>query len=345
MDAKITKKRLGLLLSYDWIKIVGICVAAVLVWMLLFTTMATRATNGQSFDIYLYPNVYSHIDTDKLHTRDENDALSYDVLNVSLNSLTTDMMSTILSAHFAAGQGDVMFVPYSEPEKDAETGEITSYTGLDAFLASYRSNCLWLAPDGSEGEIGSGDSTQKVNNYFTDCENYLNSFYDEGWQNPGSFNEEAVRSHFNERMQGDKRYKNDSQRENGIAKEIERIQKLRDAYANVKSWVTAEGGPVQVRTTQLSIDLDGDNELEEYTWQYAFDLSNIDKLSELVYYYPEDTSDDSSEGSGSTSGTSNGLCMVVLNTGSSGAGNTPLRYEPFMLLDYLVETYAPEKYA
>lgn len=345
MDAKITKKRLGLLLSYDWIKIVGICVAAVLVWMLLFTTMATRATNGQSFDIYLYPNVYSHIDTDKLHTRDENDALSYDVLNVSLNSLTTDTMSTILSAHFAAGQGDVMFVPYSEPEKDAETGEITSYTGLDAFLASYRSNCLWLAPDGSEGEIGSGDSTQKVNNYFTDCENYLNSFYDEGWQNPGSFNEEAVRSHFNERMQGDKRYKNDSQRENGIAKEIERIQKLRDAYANVKSWVTAEDGPVQVRTTQLSIDLDGDNELEEYTWQYAFDLSNIDKLSELVYYYPEDTSDDSSEGSGSTSGTSNGLCMVVLNTGSSGAGNTPLRYEPFMLLDYLVETYAPEKYA
>ena len=345
MDAKITKKRLGLLLSYDWIKIIGICVAAVLVWMLLFTTMATRATNGQSFDIYLYPNVYSHIDTDKLHTRDENDALSYDVLNVSLNSLTTDTMSTILSAHFAAGQGDVMFVPYSEPEKDAETGEITSYTGLDAFLASYRSNCLWLAPDGSEGEIGSGDSTQKVNNYFTDCENYLNSFYDKGWQNPGSFNEEAVRSHFNERMQGDKRYKNDSQRENGIAKEIERIQKLRDAYANVKSWVTAEDGPVQVRTTQLSIDLDGDNELEEYTWQYAFDLSNIDKLSELVYYYPEDTSDDSSEGSGSTSGTSNGLCMVVLNTGSSGAGNTPLRYEPFMLLDYLVKTYAPEKYA
>ena len=142
MDAKITKKRLGLLLSYDWIKIIGICVAAVLVWVLLFTTMATRATNGQSFDIYLYPNVYSHIDADTLHTRDENDALSYDVLDISLNSLTSDTMSTILSAHFAAGQGDVMFVPYSEPQRDAETGEITAYSGLDAFLASYSSNCL-----------------------------------------------------------------------------------------------------------------------------------------------------------------------------------------------------------
>lgn len=39
MDAKITKQRLGLLLSYDWIKIIGICAAAVLVWALLFTTM------------------------------------------------------------------------------------------------------------------------------------------------------------------------------------------------------------------------------------------------------------------------------------------------------------------
>ena len=247
-------------------------------------------------------------------------------------------MSTILSAHFAAGQGDVMFVPYSEPQRDAETGEITAYSGLDAFLASYSSNCLWLAPDGSIPG-GAAESGSSVTNYFSDCENYLDIFYTDGWQNPESFNEEAVRSHFDERMQGDKRYKNDSQRENGIAKEIERIQKLRDAYANVKSWVTAEDGPVQVRTSQLAIDTDGDGNLEEYTWQYAFDLSNIDKLSELVYYYPTDTSDDSSDGSGTASGTSNGLCMVVLNTGSSGAGNAALRYEPFMLLNYLVEKY------
>lgn len=333
MDAKITKKRLGLLLSYDWIKIIGICVAAVLVWVLLFTTMATRATNGQSFDIYLYPNVYSHIDADTLHTRDENDALSYDVLDISLNSLTSDTMSTILSAHFAAGQGDVMFVPYSEPQRDADTGEITAYSGLDAFLASYSSNCLWLAPDGSIPG-GAAESGSSVTNYFSDCENYLDIFYTDGWQNPESFNEEAVRSHFDERMQGDKRYKNETQREAGRLKEIERIQKLRDAYANVKSWVTAEDGPVQVRTSQLAIDTDGDGNLEEYTWQYAFDLSNIDKLSELVYYYPEDSSE-----SGTSSGTADGLCMVVLNTGSSGAGNAALRYEPFMLLNYLVEKY------
>ena len=54
MDAKITKTRLGLLLSYDWIKIVGSWVAVVLLWLLIFTMTATRATTGQSFELYAY---------------------------------------------------------------------------------------------------------------------------------------------------------------------------------------------------------------------------------------------------------------------------------------------------
>ena len=44
MDAKITKKRLNILLSYDWIKIILLAVAAILVWSLIFTMTATRVT-------------------------------------------------------------------------------------------------------------------------------------------------------------------------------------------------------------------------------------------------------------------------------------------------------------
>ena len=47
MDAKITKSRLGLLLSYDWIKIVGICVAVVLLWLLIFTMTAVLPASGE----------------------------------------------------------------------------------------------------------------------------------------------------------------------------------------------------------------------------------------------------------------------------------------------------------
>ncbi len=42
MDAKITKKRLGAMLSYDWLKIVGVAAAIIVVWMLIFQMTATR---------------------------------------------------------------------------------------------------------------------------------------------------------------------------------------------------------------------------------------------------------------------------------------------------------------
>ena len=48
MDAKITKERLGLLLSYDWIKIACICIAAVAAWLLLFTSTATRPPHARA---------------------------------------------------------------------------------------------------------------------------------------------------------------------------------------------------------------------------------------------------------------------------------------------------------
>ena len=51
---KITKKRLNILLSYDWIKIILLAVAAILVWSLIFTMTATRVTPAQNFTIFNY---------------------------------------------------------------------------------------------------------------------------------------------------------------------------------------------------------------------------------------------------------------------------------------------------
>lgn len=335
MDAKITKQRLGLLLSYDWIKIIGICAAAVLVWALLFTTMATRATNGQSFEMYLYPGVSlsSSVNVETLHTRDENDVLSYDVLNFSSMTLDSSAMDTVLSAHFSAGQGDVFFAPDTEPTKD-EDGNITAYNGLDDFIGGYFSNAQWLDPDLSEEHSkhtitnGSGETVGQFNNYFYDCAQYLNRFYNGDWKS-GTLDEAAVRANFDERMKGDKRYKNEAQREAGRQKEIVRIQNLRDAFENVLGWVSSddENSPVRIKTTELSVILESGGEAQTVEWNLSFDLSNIDHLTDFIGY------------PGGENGTriADNLCMVVLNTGSSGEED--LRYEPFMLLDYLVTTY------
>ena len=349
MDAKITKKRLGLLLSYDWIKIVGICVAAVLVWALLFTTMATRPTNGQKFDMFLYPGVRlnNKIDTETVHTRDENDMLSYDILDFSSTALSTDTMDTIMQTRFAASEGDVLFAADEAPTTD-DGGKITAYNGLDDFVNRYSGYAVWLGADGKPFDSPTGGGQKS--NYFTDCENYLKKFYNvkykivDGkevidWAN-STLDEQKVRANFDNRMQGDKRYKTEAQREAGRLKEIERIQNLCRAFVNVTKWVAVDengepvdaNSPISIRTTELEVDLDDDGAAENIEWQFAFDLSNITNLTDFVYYYDEEAS----------AGTRENLCMVVLNTGSYG--DEDLRYEPFLLLDYLVKTYAPEKY-
>lgn len=341
MDAKITKKRLGLLLSYDWIKIVGICVAAVLVWSLLFTTLATRPSNGQSFEMYLYPGVRlsSAVSEEKLHAKDENGALSYDILDFSYNSLADDTKDTIMTAHFAAGQGDVLLAAESEPTLDDDK-EISNYNGLDDFLSRYYGYAAWLDPTGAKGEVEDSEGEKHVlDNYFADCAAYLDRFYNGDWEN-GAADEEAMRANFDARMQKDKRYKNEEQREAGREKEVERIENLRNAYAKVMEWLAVdEGGepvdpdsPIRVQSREVLLDLDGDGKRETaFETQYAIDLSNIDDLTDFAAYTGEDGT-----------GTADGLHMVILNTGSSGEED--LRYEPITLLEYLVKEYAPEKY-
>ena len=242
-------------------------------------------------------------------------------------SLESNTMSTIMAAHFAAGQGDVLFAADIEPTRD-ENNNITAYNGLDSFIGSYYGTAVWLGADGQPWESPNGD---KKANYFADCEAYLNRFYNGDWKN-GEPDEDAMRANFDERTEGDKRYKNDAQRAIGREQEVARIQNLRNAYAKVNEWLTSGSAdsPISIKTTELLVK-DAGGEPETVEWQYAFDLSNIDNLTDFISYQTEDGT-----------GTKEGLCMVILNTGSSGEED--LRYEPITFLEYLVKTYAPNKY-
>ncbi|MBR2336480.1 MAG: hypothetical protein IKA61_00850 [Clostridia bacterium] len=52
MDIKITGKRFKNLLSYEWVKMIALIVAGVVVWSLLFTTLGTRITVGENFTFF-----------------------------------------------------------------------------------------------------------------------------------------------------------------------------------------------------------------------------------------------------------------------------------------------------
>lgn len=335
MDAKITKKRLGIMLSYDWIKIIAICAAVVVVWALIFTMTATRATIGQQFGVYGYPGVT--IETGRLGSLDklhENKALSYDVLDYSINTYgSRSDAGTVLSAHIPAGSADVMFTNAIDTvddkgDDDPSNDTVTQVNGYQTFIQTYRAHCAWLGdPDASVLGYTYGS------NYFLDCENYLNRFFfneagDPDWAN-GTLNTEAAESHFRSRMDRDKRYKNEKQIQAGLEDEYERLNALRDAYVKVQGWL--QDGTLSLREAQIQVSEATDDAPAEYeTWVYAFDLSNVPNITYLLRNSERD-------------GSAEGLCMSIINTGSSGEEDR--RYEPYTFLAYIVDLCASQSAA
>ena len=338
MDAKITKKRLGHQLSYDWIKIAGTCILAVVLLLVLFTTIATRPTAGQTFDFYTFYNVFFH--SDELGTLDDlkrGGALSFDIQELNTYEVTsTGYEDMVLSTRFAAGEGDVLVAAdVGDVYAEDGSGALTDLSGLKEFLYTYRGNCMWLGTDGQPlndpqyGAVGS--------NYFADCAAYLDGYF------PGAGYHDAVtagqytaldtsatldtetgvvEADFRERMRGDKRYKTEEQIKEGIKDEYDRLENLRDAFVRVWNSVKTDGA-IRVNEMTFSVDTNGDGTAETYNWSYSFDISGLENIHNLLYYGAD--------------GSRAGLNLCVVRNGSSS--EEELRYEPFTLLAYFVNEY------
>lgn len=236
MDARITKKRLGRMLSYDWLKIVGVAVALIFVWIMVFTTTATRITPAQQFTAMNYTgNVMwgsSNKFSDLFSKALKNDVFSYEVLETSINDLTAaaDYASTIMETRLATDEGDVMFVADAPDEDTAftdENGE-TQYerTYLESCLRRYR---YYLYDLNLESETS----------YFKQMEKYLDQYYGsvDGWKNPDNIDEAKIEKHFRERAKGDKRFKTEKSIAQGVKDDIARIKKYRDALDKFYDYV------------------------------------------------------------------------------------------------------------
>lgn len=347
MDAKITKKRLGHQLSYDWIKIAGTCVLAVVILIVLFTSIGTRPTAGQTFDLYTLFDVRFYADgLGSLEELKEKDALSYDIQKLNAVEVTrTGYEDMILSTRFAAGEGDVV-ISSDVGDKFAEdgSGALVDLSGLKEFLYAYRVNCMWLGTDG-KGWAFDGEYEADIPNYFAECAAYLDTYFPgagycaavtSGVFSPldteAELDEEAAAAGFAERMKGDKRYKTEDQKAQGVKDEQARLLNLRDAFVKVWNSVNTNGA-VRVRQTQFSADVNGDGSVatdgsETFTWSFAFDISGLEGIGNIVKTYAEGST-------GNVTGSREGLSLSVVRTGTSK--EPELRYEPFTLLAYFVE--------
>lgn len=325
------------MLSYDWIKILAIAAVAIVLWSLIFTTSATRATIGQTFYLYSFYDVSMKNEND-LEYLQEHNALSYDILDLSTYGFTDNSyLSQIMTSYFSACQGDVLFITDIKPaaEEDEETSEDTNeeekpsqtlkdalnaYSNLQSFASAYYSI---LAPLGSDLTDENGKVIKE--NYFTACESYLDKFYSGDFRS-GTLDEGAVKDNFNTRMKKDKRFKTETQKAAGLENEKIRIENLRTSYLNVQS--ALEKNIISIKATELVV-ADGKQEKDTITdddWKTVYcsiDLSNISNITEYVTNTQQENSNE-------------GLSLAIFDWSSK---QYDLQFEPITYLDYLITTY------
>lgn len=300
MDASITKRRIGNLLSYDWLKIIAVVLLAILLLNVLFTSLATRATPAQTFYVYAYTDVTSGSAFSNLESR-KGEIFSYEILSVVAEDFSGNEGVTVYSTRRGAGMGDVMFV----------TDEPT------------------FAEDGSEipstlSQIVANEYTIRADEYLKDCERYLIGFFgtaetadgEDRLNETGEIDAAKAEECFRARNTGDKRFKTEESVAAGIESEKARLTKLRTDYLAVRAAI--DRGAIR-----LIAKTDG-NGTERYV---AFGFS-LTRLTDFCGY--------TTMRDGKNVLVSDNLALVQFdNNGADG----DMHYETVSFLNFLVTKY------
>ena len=285
MDAKITKERLGRILSYDWLKIVGIALVAIIVWTLILTTSATRITPAQQFTVINYFGNTSTINTSlstDFSKAFKDGLFSYEVLEITEVDVggNAELGATLMETRTTTEEGDVVFVPNTE-KSDSEY-EINGKKYTDTCLQSLIRNYRWA--------LANLDRTAE-DGYFKQLEIFLNQYYTDGYENE-TLNEEKIKQDFLKRIQEnkDKRFKKDEQIQQGIQDEIARVKKYREALLEFDGYL--ESGLVKTTHTVITNTETGETAFEGvYSINICPNPDAMPNLNKLVAYEEEVTND------------------------------------------------------
>ena len=341
MDAKITKLRLSRMLSYDWLKIIGTAAALIVFWVLIFSMTATGITSAQQFGVCNYlGNATFSSGFSKSYMNAYNDGVfTGEVLELKMTDLTTSGTAAgdVLQARLATEECDVMLISQQNDVQTAYTEEVTNSAGettkvtkyrntyLESFLSGYRFYLHDLSLDGKKS-------------FFKQMENYLNKYYEEGYQQADSLNKEKVEEDFLARIQRtkDKRYKKSAEIEKGVKESIERIEKYRKALVSFYDYLK-KGVVTLTKTTY-----EGDGQYDDsFEGVYSINLcpstdseERMSSLASVAGYYTEYVSD---ETTGETKQTLTAKDMNVCLFNINGT-EEEFRYEGLLYVVRLIDS-------
>ena len=299
MDARITKQRLANMLAYDWLKIAGTIVAAVVVFVVFFTMIATRATVGQSFYVYAYNGLETGGEFSQLgNTLQSRNIFGYEILNTGSESFATSKLygDTVFLARRAAGEGRVMFI--NDVRTEDEEGNVHSS------LLNFIDNA------GTEKEGFGYFLDPEV--FLNDCKTYLENFFGEDLQ--GELDHGKARETFMARNAKDKRFRTNAKKEAGILLEEQRLEKLKTDYLLVSAEIDNSISYVTYTS-------------EVKTHTIGFSMASL-HLTSLVYYTAE-----TEEGEAQTN---HDVALCIFNNNDKEGD---LKYETVNFLAFLLEKY------
>jgi|GEM_PF-1257503 len=220
MDNRLTRRRLSDFLAYEWILMIIVAVAAIIVLELAYTVAATRLSTGQQFKYYLDETLYSFDASDKsvydllgVETGKNGKTFSYDVLSVETENLTSSYNVNVLSVRLSVQEGDAIFT--SSVEEEGES--VRARQIMDENPVYYLEDLLVRA------------------------ENYLKPFTVNGEvYNENDYDETKIRDYFDARMKGDKRFRTEAEKEEGRQNEVGRIMKLAGEVKDFKTLLSVD---------------------------------------------------------------------------------------------------------
>lgn len=301
MDARITKQRLVNMLSYDWLKIIGAIALAAVFFCVFFMMFATRATDGQTFYIYVYNGLTTGGDFMGLKDDLKNkNVFSYDILDLGSEAFKFDSLygNSVFTARRSAGEGRVMFIDDVRTTDDNGNESSTLLSFIENEGTPAESFGLFLDPQV----------------FLSDCEKYLQKFFGESLSE--DLNTQSARNAFMERNGKDKRYRSAAKKEEGVLQEEARLKKLKEDYLSVKKAVDEE--------TLGFVKYTG---FEEKEHVIGFSMKSLN-LTKLVYYTEKEEDTEVV--------TNSEVALCIFNNGTREGD---LKYETVNFLAYILGKY------
>lgn len=221
MDNKITKRRLSDFFSYEWIAILAVIIAVIIVWEVVYTMLGVKLTYGQKFCITYDEYVDTSFNEDIVQVAYGKKAFSYDVLAINKEGMSAGIDNELFT-RYQTHEADVVIAS----AKERKSSDGSSFRRANSIIENME---VWSY----EKAVTDGDAYLSA--FIKDEVTRIQGYDIERAYTVGELDDAKIDASFISRMKKDNRFRSDSEKEKGKLLERQRIYKICEEVAFAKT--------------------------------------------------------------------------------------------------------------